>query len=32
MLEVLTLGVTDTDGERILIKPDREVPLGGKLH
>jgi len=29
--EVLTLGVPDTDGAVILLAPDAEVPLGGKL-
>jgi tRNA-binding protein len=29
--EVLTLGVPDTEQECILISPEREVPLGGKL-
>ncbi len=32
MSEVLTLGVPDADGEVMLIKPDREVPLGGRLY
>jgi tRNA-binding protein len=31
MSEVLTLGVPDTDGEVVLIHPDKEVPLGGRL-
>lgn len=30
--EVLTLGVPDGDGECVLIKPDMNVPLGGKLY
>ncbi len=30
--EVLTLGVTDADGAVVLIGPDREVPLGARLH
>lgn len=30
--EVLTLGVPDENGECVLIKPEREVPLGGKLY
>lgn len=30
--EVLTLGVPDAKNECILIGPDREVPLGGKLY
>jgi tRNA-binding protein len=29
--EVLTLGVPDEGGEVVLIKPDFDVPLGGKL-
>ena len=29
--EVLTLGVPDPDGEVVLIAPDRDVPLGGRL-
>lgn len=29
--EVLTLGVPDAEGNCILIKPDLDVPLGGKL-
>ena len=29
--EVLTLGVPDTDGAVILLAPDAEVPLGGKV-
>lgn len=30
--EVLTFGVPDKDNEVILIKPDIDVPLGGKLY
>ena len=30
--EVLTLGVHGEDGECILIEPEREVQLGGKLY
>jgi len=30
--EVLTLGVPDTNGECILITPDKDVPIGGKLY
>ncbi len=30
--EVLTLGVPDKNGECILIMPDNNVPLGGKLY
>jgi tRNA-binding protein len=29
--EVLTLGFPDENGEVVLIQPEREVPLGGKL-
>ncbi len=29
--EILTLGVPDEDGEVVLIAPDHEVPLGGRL-
>jgi tRNA-binding protein len=31
MSEVLTLGVPDAHGTVVLIEPDREVPLGGRL-
>lgn len=30
--EVLTLGVPDQDGNCILIGPNKDVPLGGKLY
>ena len=30
--EVLTLGVPDSNGECMLIEPEREVPIGGKLY
>lgn len=30
--EVLTLGVPDENGDCILIKPNKDVPLGGKLY
>jgi len=29
--EVLVLGVPDEDGEVVLLAPDREVPLGGRM-
>lgn len=29
--EVLTLGVPDENGDVVLIKPDSDVPLGGRL-
>ena len=32
MSEVLTLGVPDENGEVMLIGPDREVPIGGRLY
>ena len=32
MSEVLTLGVPDEHGEVMLIGPDREVPVGGRLY
>ena len=31
MSEVLTLGVPDDNGAVVLVGPDRNVPLGGKL-
>jgi tRNA-binding protein len=32
MSEVLTLGVPAEDGECILVVPDKNVPVGGKLY
>ena len=32
MSEVLVLGVPDAEGEVVLITPDKDVPLGGKLY
>ena len=32
MSEVLTLGVPDESGEVMLIAPDRDVPIGGRLY
>jgi tRNA-binding protein len=29
--EVLVLGVPDEDGEVVLVAPDRDAPLGGRL-
>lgn len=31
MSEVLTLGVPDADGEVVLLVPDRDVPMGGRM-
>lgn len=31
MSEVLVLGVPDETGEVVLLAPDREVPLGGRM-
>lgn len=30
--EVLTLGVPDQNGDVVLIRPDEEVPVGGRLY
>ena len=30
--EILTLGVPDEGGNTALLRPDRDVPLGGKLY
>ena len=30
--EILVLGLPDADGEIVLIAPDKDVPLGGRLH
>ena len=32
MSEVLTLGVPDANGEVMLIGPERDVPVGGRLY
>ena len=32
MSEVLVLGVPDADGEVVLLRPDRAVPLGGRMY
>lgn len=31
MSEVLTLGAPDEDGEVVLLRPDLDVPLGGRM-
>jgi tRNA-binding protein len=32
MSEVLVLGLPDADGEVVLLGPDRDVPLGGRVY
>jgi tRNA-binding protein len=32
MSEVLTLGFMDENNHVVLVSPDKDVPLGGKLH
>ena len=32
MSEVLVLGVSDSEGGIVLLGPDQNVPLGGKMH
>ena len=32
MSEVLVLGVPDEDGEIVLVAPDNETPIGGRMH
>jgi len=32
MSEVLVLGVPDSDGAIVLLAPDQQVPLGGRMH
>lgn len=32
MSEILVLGMPDADGEVVLVAPDHDVPLGGRLH
>ena len=32
MSEVLVVGVPDADGEVVLLKPDKDVPVGGRLY
>ena len=30
--EVLTLGLADAEGAVVLVGPDRDVPIGARLH
>ena len=32
MSEVLTLGIPDSDGDVVLLVPERNVPLGGRMY
>ncbi len=32
MSEVLVLGLPDADGEVVLLRPDQDVPDGGRMH
>ncbi len=32
MSEILVLGVPDEEGEVVLLKPDKDVPVGGRLY
>ncbi|WP_413718033.1 tRNA-binding protein [Silicimonas sp. MF1-12-2] len=32
MSEVLVLGVPDEDGEVVLLTPDKDVPVGGRMY
>ena len=32
MSEVLVLGLSDTEGGIVLLSPDQDVPLGGRMH
>ena len=32
MSEILVLGVPDADGEVVLLTPDKDVPLGGRMY
>lgn len=32
MSEILVLGVPDEDGEVVLLTPDKDVPIGGRMY
>jgi len=32
MSEVLVLGLADANGDIVLLTPDQEVPIGGRMH
>ena len=32
MSEILVLGLSDSNGEIVLVSPDKEVPIGERLH
>jgi tRNA-binding protein len=32
MSEVLVLGFSDPEGAIVLARPDKDVPIGGRLH
>ncbi|MCI4663966.1 MAG: tRNA-binding protein [Neomegalonema sp.] len=32
MSEVLTLGAPDRDGEVVLLRPDQDIPIGGRMY
>ncbi|SLN49674.1 Methionine--tRNA ligase [Roseovarius gaetbuli] len=32
MSEILVLGLSDSNGEIVLVSPDQEVPIGERLH
>ncbi len=32
MSEVLVLGTSDKDGAIVLLRPDKDVPIGGRMH
>lgn len=32
MSEILVLGVPDADGEVVLLTPDKDVPIGGRMY